>query len=300
MMTMATPRDALLPRPPGGLRRGLLLALVAHGLLVAGLSFSVRWHTQAPDAAEAELWASVPRAAAPRAAEPPPPPQPVAPPTSMRITPPRAAEPEDTRTAADAQIAVEREQQRKNARQRAAEQAEAKRREAQQAAQDAAAAEKRKQQERQQQQDQQQQQRQEKQKQQAAKALEAQAEQLQAQREANLKRIIGEAGGSATAGTAGVAAQSAAPSADYIGRIKGRIRPNVSFPNTLEGNPSVEVEVRMAPDGRILSTRLLKASGAPEWDAAVLRAIDKTEALPRDENGRVPPALTIVYRPRDF
>jgi len=36
-----------------------------------------------------------------------------------------------------------------------------------------------------------------------------------------------------------------------------------------------------------------------EWDDAVLRAIERTEVLPRDENGKVPSAMIIVYRPRD-
>ena len=34
-------------------------------------------------------------------------------------------------------------------------------------------------------------------------------------------------------------------------------------------------------------------------DEAVLRAIDKTEVLPRDTDGRVPPSLEISFRPRD-
>ncbi|MCZ8074759.1 MAG: protein TolA, partial [Paucibacter sp.] len=32
---------------------------------------------------------------------------------------------------------------------------------------------------------------------------------------------------------------------------------------------------------------------------AVLRAIDKTETLPRDTDGRVPPVLVISFQPRE-
>ena len=32
---------------------------------------------------------------------------------------------------------------------------------------------------------------------------------------------------------------------------------------------------------------------------AVLKAIDKTATLPRDEDGRVPPVLEISFRPKD-
>jgi colicin import membrane protein len=122
---------------------------------------------------------------------------------------------------------------------------------------------------------------------------------LAAAREKQMQRMAGLAGATGAPTATGSALQSAGPSADYIGRIKGRIRPNVSFPDTLPGNPAVEIDIRLAPDGRIVSSRISKRSGVPEWDDAVLRAIERTEMLPRDENGKVPPAMTIVYRPRD-
>ena len=56
---------------------------------------------------------------------------------------------------------------------------------------------------------------------------------------------------------------------------------------------------RAAPDGTILGTRLVKPSGNAEWDQAVLRALDKTQTLPRDDNGRIPSSFVITFRPRD-
>ena len=128
----------------------------------------------------------------------------------------------------------------------------------------------------------------------------ADAAKLAAQRDANLKRIMGQAGASGDATASGTAAQNAGPSASYLGRIKARIKPNVSFPDTVAGNPAVEIEVRLTPEGRIIDpSRVVKTSGVKEWDDAVLRAIGKTEVLPKDEAGRVPPSMIIVYRPRD-
>ena len=66
-----------------------------------------------------------------------------------------------------------------------------------------------------------------------------------------------------------------------------------------EGNPQAEVEIKVAPDGTILSQRLLKSSGLKEWDEAVQRAIDRTQVLPRDVDGRVPSTMVIAFRPRD-
>ena len=52
-------------------------------------------------------------------------------------------------------------------------------------------------------------------------------------------------------------------------------------------------------DGTILGRKLVKAAASPAYDNAVLRAIDKTETLPRDIDGRVPPSLLLVFRVRD-
>ena len=43
----------------------------------------------------------------------------------------------------------------------------------------------------------------------------------------------------------------------------------------------------------------MTSSGSPAWDETVLRAIDKTEVLPKDVDGRVPPTIIIAFRPND-
>ena len=86
------------------------------------------------------------------------------------------------------------------------------------------------------------------------------------------------------------------------GRIEARIRPKITTPGEIagiSGNPAAEVEVRCSPDGTILSRKLVKSSGVKAWDDAVLKAIDKTETLPRDVDGRVPSPLVISFRPKD-
>ena len=81
-----------------------------------------------------------------------------------------------------------------------------------------------------------------------------------------------------------------------------RIRPNITFAidiAAITGNPGAEVEVLSAPDGTIVSRKLLQSSGIQAWDEAVLKAIDKTETLPRDIDGRVPGHLVFMFRPKD-
>ncbi|WP_197065185.1 TonB C-terminal domain-containing protein, partial [Delftia sp. ZNC0008] len=44
---------------------------------------------------------------------------------------------------------------------------------------------------------------------------------------------------------------------------------------------------------------IAKSSGNKAWDDAVIRALQKTETLPRDIDGRVPSDLVIGFRPQD-
>jgi colicin import membrane protein len=122
---------------------------------------------------------------------------------------------------------------------------------------------------------------------------------LEAQRQENLQRMAGLAGASGGANAAGIALHSAAPSASYAGRVIARIKPNIVFTDSADGNPRVEVEIRLGPDGTIVSSRLVTASSNKAWDDAVFRAIEKTRVLPRDVDGRVPAAMVIGFRPQD-
>ena len=131
------------------------------------------------------------------------------------------------------------------------------------------------------------------------KLAEQQARLLEAQRTKNLQRMAGLAGASGSATSSGSALQSAGPSASYAGRIRARIKPNIVFTEDISGNPTALVEVRTSPDGTIISRKLTQSSGVKAWDEAVLRAIDKTEVLPRDTDGRVPSPLLISFRPKD-
>ncbi len=289
MAAAALERDIFLPRTPAGLGRGLLLALLAHGLLIAALSLGVSWHASPPEGIQAELWAAVPQIAAPPAAEPeaPPPPPPVKPaPTPEPVKPVVKEEP-----VPDAQIAIEKARRLEDKRKKelaekvaADKLARQRKEEADKARVEKLAEQKRKD---------------EADKAKAALAARKQEAALAKAREAQMQRIASLAGATGDANATGTALHNAGPSASYIGRIKGRIRPNVSFPDTIPGNPKVEVDVRLAPDGRIMSSRIVKGSGVPEWDNAVLRAIERTEVLPRDEYGKVPPALIIGYQLRE-
>ena len=125
------------------------------------------------------------------------------------------------------------------------------------------------------------------------------AQKIEAQHQLRVQRILSLSGATGESTATGSALHSTSPSASYAGRIKARVKPNIVFTDEISGNPEARVLVRTAPDGTIISRSLLKSSGNKAWDDAVLKAIDKTEVLPRDVDGRVPSSLDMGFTPRD-
>ena len=267
---------------------------------------------------EAELWSEVPQQAAPPAPSFPQeitPPQPVLPPTPapQPIAAPIPAPP--TKAIPDPAIALAKEKARKE--KLAKEAREAKEREAKEAAEQKATKEKERKLA-----EQKEKEKKAKDAKDAAalddliqKKTKAAAEKEKKQREAaaaeaenrkildsfrndQIKRMSAESG-NGDAGSTGTAKQSSGPSASYAGRIRARIKPNITYTETISGNPVAEVLVHIAADGTILNRRLTKSSGVKSWDNAVLNAIDKTEVLPTDVDGRVQSEMVISFRPKD-
>ncbi len=88
--------------------------------------------------------------------------------------------------------------------------------------------------------------------------------------------------------------------AEYINRIRQKVRSNWILPQDLSGNPEAIFEVIQLPTGEVLSVKVLKPSGNPAYDAAVERAILKSSPLPlpdsRNDFSRV---LKLTFKPRD-
>ncbi len=269
------------PRDAGSIR-AFGLALLAHALLIIALTWGVGWKRTDTSATsyDAEIWSAVPQQVAPRLIEtpvtppPPPPPEPAAKAPELKAPPP----------APDVDIALEQEKKRKQLAQQ--KEADAKRAldkdlkakedQAKRLAADDAkklAAQK------------------------ATKQLEnekqAQAD-LEKERQANLQRITGLAGASGTAKDTGTALKASGPSASYGGRLRAAIRPNVVYSKDVVGNPVAFVEVRLLSDGTVISQKLNKSSGDPDWDDAAMKAITRTRVLPRDVDGRIPDLYMII------
>lgn len=279
-------------RPPevAGIGRGLLFALIAHGLLIFALSYGLHWRSDSEPAFEAELWSSIPQIAAPRE-EVPPEPEPEAPKPDLKAQQQAAEEAAAEQREAEIAIAKEKKRKDEKAREEAAAKLEREKAVKEKEAKDKLAKDKAAKEEADRKKD-----KASKDAKEAKEAKDADAKR-EAQRQEFLRRIQGMAGG--TPGSTGNAAQNAAPSAGWVGRVKGRIRPLIIYSDDGAANPTAEVQVALAPDGRILGSKILKSSNDPEWDRAVLRAVEKAETLPRDTDGRVPPVIILNFRPRE-
>jgi colicin import membrane protein len=298
----------------------IAMALGVHALLVLALTWGVAWQqTQQAAAFDVELWSDIPIAAAPPpepVAEPKPEPEPLPTPEPEPPAPP-PPEPEPAGpTAADIALEkqrVQEELEQRRAQQLAKEKADealkdkkAKEKAAQLAKEKAAKEKAAKEKAAKEKAAKEKAAKEKTAKEKAAKekAAKEKAEQLARQekalkdklRQEQLARLSSMAG---TAGQTGEAARASGPSANYAGKVVGAIRPNIVFTDVVQGNPAAEVEVITNPAGDIVGRKLRTSSGSPAWDDAVLRAIDRTGALPRDTNGRVPSPMLIRFRPKD-
>ena len=80
-------------------------------------------------------------------------------------------------------------------------------------------------------------------------------------------------------------------------KINWRVKPNIVYTGNMYVDNPAEVEVSCAADGKIISVRLLKSSQNKEWDNAVLKAVNKSEYMPSDENGKIQPLIVISFDP---
>lgn len=313
------------PPKTRGILPSALLAVLAHLALLGALTWGVQWKQQVESPViDAELWSSVPVLAAPKPLEQPlPEPVPQAPPLPEPLVQKRLAPPPPPPTPVaevkDAQIALEREKKREKreeekqalAKAEALEKLEkeklAKKKLAQeQEAQDKKLAEKEKAKKREAEQrlaDEQALKTDKADK--AAKATKAEKTADDARHAERVKQLLANAdksaAGSGDANATGTAQKSSGPSASYGGRVAAKIKGNIVFPDDIPGNPMADIEFRTSPDGSIVGTpRIVKSSGIKAWDEAVVNAIIKTETLPRDVDGRIPPVFSMGFRPKDL
>lgn len=131
----------------------------------------------------------------------------------------------------------------------------------------------------------------------AGSALAQSDDELDKIRQDNIERIKKLAG----ATTANQQVDAKSTTINYAEKIRRAFKPNVPMNgrDDLTGREATEVEIKVDSSGRIISRKILRTTGSRLWDSMVLTTIDKTEFLPRDIDGRIPPILIISFLARD-
>ena len=84
--------------------------------------------------------------------------------------------------------------------------------------------------------------------------------------------------------------------------ITAAIKSNTAYggSTTMPGNPKAIFKVEQLPTGEIMSVRLVKSSGVPEFDRAVENGIKKASPLPKKKDGTVERTLDVNFSMKDY
>lgn len=253
-------------------------ALLMHGLLAAGLLFSLSWSQRPPPVVQIELWASPP------ADRPSTPATPAA--AALPTPKPAAQPPADPAPPQKSDIAVQKKPDPpKRDLAEAARREAAKKEAAKKAAEDKAAQKK--------------------------LAQQRAEQQRESNRKAELERLLSTESKArptdqgkdiATKSGASVGAEIGAKTgvdADYTALIQARIRARITYADRSPGNPEAVVIVEQLPSGEVTRVQLSKSSGVKAWDDAVQRAIWSASPLPKKKDGTVERTLELGFRPKE-
>ena len=254
-------------RQPGRIR-AVFLAVVVHAAFFALIVFGVTWQSRPDAPVQAELWDKLPPAvkAAPKAepkpepkAEPKPPepepakpepkPEPVKPPPK-----PPEVRPEPPKPDPEIARKLEREKREKEKKEKAERE------------------------------------KLQKQKDEEAKKKREKEEEAKKKREDEARRKEEERAKAEAQKEREQAAAARKTEIDkYTDAIKNKIRGKANVPDSVTGNPEIQVRIRVLPGGEVLDITVTKRSGNPTYDAAIERGIRSASPLP------VPPASSELF-----
>jgi len=95
---------------------------------------------------------------------------------------------------------------------------------------------------------------------------------------------------------AGLAGNAAPSLVSFADKVRRRVQPNIIWTGP-KLDTATTIQVRCAPNGDVLSAKVLASSGNPSWDEATLRAIQRSNPMPSNADGQTPAIFTVVFRP---
>jgi len=251
----ATGRSVLSRRREPGQAIAAAFAVVVHIGFFALIVFGVSWQVKVPAPLSAELWSALPTLpVAAKGAEPPPPEPPAPPPpepVAKPVPPPKVVEP----SKVDITLKAKKEREEKLLREKDEKAAaELKKREDQKRTDD------------------------------KRRTDEEKSRKLE---DAKRKAVDDKAKADAEARAS--AAQSARDAAlrDYTGKIAALIRNRANIPDSVTGQPEIQVRVRLLTTGAVFEAQIARASGNRAYDDAVERAINGIRQWPVPDNPEI-------------
>jgi colicin import membrane protein len=236
----ATPQSLEKRRQPGSLR-AIILAVAVHAAFFALIVFGVTWQSRPEVPVQAELWDKLPPAPVTKAQKPePPPPEPPRHETKPEPKPEPPPKAKPLPPKPDPAIAQKLERDKREKEKKEKEKVEREKRDKQQKEEEA----------KKKRDDEKRRQEEEKAKREAEKAR----DEMAAARKAEID--------------------------GFIQKIKDKIRSRSNIPDTVTGNPEVQVRIRVLPGGEVLDIAVTKRSGNPTYDAAIERGIRSAQPLP--------------------
>jgi TonB family protein len=91
-------------------------------------------------------------------------------------------------------------------------------------------------------------------------------------------------------------AEALSASPGYLEKVQRRVRPNIVWAGETPGLETV-VTIHCSPTGTLLSATIALSSGNSQWDDAALRAVQRSDPMPLDTNGKAPASFTVTLRP---
>lgn len=278
----ATP-PALEKRAQPGRLPAIVLAVIVHAAFFALIVFGVSWQSTPTAPVQAEIWEKLPparKAAPPEPAKPvEPPPKPPEPKVEPKVEPPpkkaEEVKPPPPKPDPDA-IALKREREK-------AEREKAEREKAERDKREKAEREKREKAERQKAEEK------KKREEEAARKKREHEEAVRKAEEDKRRREEDAAKAAAEAARAEAASRRQKEIDRYIEGIRAKIRGRANVPDTVRGEPEVQVRIRVLPGGEVLDIQVTRRSGNPAYDTAIERGIRSASPLP------VPPSNSELF-----
>ena len=233
------------PRQPGRIR-AVFLAVVVHAAFFGLIIFGVTWQSRPEAPVQAELWSKLPPAPKAKAVEPEPPkPEPARPEPPQPEPPKPDVKPPPPKPDPAIAQKLEREKREREKREKL----------------DKLEREKKKDDEA----------RQKREKEDAARK----------KRDDEAKRKEDERARAEAQKAREEAAKARQSEIDrYKSAIQAKIRQRANVPDTVVGNPEVQVLIRVLPGGEVLDITVTKRSGNPTYDSSIERGIRSASPLP--------------------